>query len=165
MAESDPATGFEAAVRSHERELVSFAYRMLGREDAARDCVQDAYLKAHVALTQGASPDSLRAWLYKLVYNAAVDRLRRRSIEDRGQARVGKGVEPAAPVVPGEEMERLVGALPSPYREILCLRYAYDFSYAEMESILGTPAATLRVYAARALEKLHVKLKEESHGV
>ena len=163
MAESDPATGFETAVRAHERELVSFAYRMLGQEDAARDCLQDAFLKAHSALLKGAAPEALRPWLYRLVYNAAVDRLRRRVLEERSQARPAKSE--IAPAGPGEALERLLASLPSPHREILCLRYAYDFSYSEMESILGTPAATLRVYAARALEKVHAKLKEESHDL
>ena len=152
------ATGFEAAVRRHERELVSFAFRLLGREDAARDAVQDAFLKAHVALTQGAVPEQPRPWLYRLVYHAAVDRLRRAKVEEQGRARVVVR-EPSPASEDG--FERLLGSLPSPFREILYLRYAYDFSYAEMESILGTPAATLRVYAARALEKL----KEEGHGV
>ena len=152
------ATGFEAAVRRHERELVSFAFRLLGREDAARDAVQDAFLKAHVALTQGAVPERQRPWLYRLVYHAAVDRLRRAKVEERGRARVAAR-EPSP--VAEDGLERLLGSLPSPFREILVLRYAYDFSYVEMEGILGTPAATLRVYAARALEKL----KEEGHGV
>jgi len=34
-----------------------------------------------------------------------------------------------------------------------------------METILGTPAATLRVYAARALERIEKKIQEEGHGV
>lgn len=161
MAEGDVATGFEAAVRRHERELVSFAFRLLGREDAARDAVQDAFLKAHSALTQGAVPDRPRPWLYRLVYHAAVDRLRRAKVEEQGKARLAARAGSAADGASAEDLERLVGSLGPPYREILYLRYAYDFSYAEMEAILGTPAATLRVYAARAIEKL----KEEGHGV
>ena len=161
MAEGDLATGFEAAVRRHERELVSFAYRLLGREDAARDAVQDAFLKAHQALTQGAVPERPRPWLYRLVYHAAVDRLRRVKVEEQGRARIAARAHEEPDAAAAENLERLVGSLPSPFREVLYLRYAYDFSYAEMEAILGTPAATLRVYAARALEKL----KEEGHGV
>jgi len=165
MIEGDRAAGFEAAVRGHERELVSFAFRMLGREEAARDAVQDAFLKAHVALTQGAVPGALRPWLYTLVYHAAVDRLRRLKIEERGRAAISRPEAETVDPAPGGGLERLVGSLPDPFREILYLRYAYDFSYAEMEAILGTPAATLRVYAARALEQVHKRLKEEGHGV
>lgn len=161
MSQSDRAASFEAAVRAHERELVSFAYRMLRKDDLARDAVQDAFLKAHQALTGGATPDALRPWLYRLVYNAAIDRLRRGALEERGKAKV-----PAAPPAgAAESLEPLVGALDSPFREILLLRYANDFSYAEMEAILGIPAATLRVYAARALEKVHAMLKENPDGV
>lgn len=161
MTQGDPAAGLEAAVRAHERELVSFALRMLRREDAARDAVQDAFLKAHLGLMGGAAPQAFRPWLYRLVYNAAIDRLRRSSLEERGKARIA----PAAAGGPTGSLEPLIGSLDSPHREILLLRYAYDFSYAEMEAILGIAAATLRVYAARALEKVHAKLQEDPHGL
>jgi RNA polymerase sigma-70 factor (ECF subfamily) len=164
MTQGDLSTGFEAAVRAHERELVSFAFRLLAREDAARDCVQDAFLKAHQALSRGAAPESLRPWLYRLVYHAAVDRRRRQAIEDRAALRLAASAS-TDPERRSEELERLLGALAAPYRDILILRYVYDFSYAEMESILGLPAATLRVYAARALEQVQRVLEEDRHGM
>jgi RNA polymerase sigma-70 factor (ECF subfamily) len=162
MTQGDPATGLEAAVRAHERELVSFAARLLGHEDQARDSVQDAFLKAHVAVRGGAAPAAFRPWLYRLVYHAAVDRLRRGSLEKRARPRgAPSGPGPSA----GEPLEALLASLDSPYREILLLRYAYDFSYAEMEAILGIASGTLRVYAARALEMVHARLKEDAHGL
>lgn len=164
MTQGDLTTGFEAAVRAHERELVSFAFRMVAREDAARDCVQDAFLKAHLALRGGAAPEQLRPWLYRLVYHAAVDRRRRQAIEERGSRRLAPPPAPA-PGSASEELERLVGSLAAPYREILVLRYVYDFSYAEMESILAIPAPTLRVYAARGLEQVQKNLQEDRHGM
>jgi RNA polymerase sigma-70 factor (ECF subfamily) len=164
MTQGDLTTGFEAAVRAHERELVSFAFRMTSREDSARDCVQDAFLKAHLALRNGAAPDQLRPWLYRLVYHAVVDRQRRQAIEERGSRRLS-APPPPAPGAASEELERLVGSLAAPYREILVLRYVYDFSYAEMESILAIPAPTLRVYAARGLEQVQKNLQEDRHAM
>jgi len=164
MTQGDLTTGFEAAVRAHERELVSFAFRMTAREEEARDCVQDAFLKAHLALRRGAAPEQIRPWLYRLVYHAVVDRRRRQSIEERGSRRLGPP-PPAASGAAVEELERLVGSLAAPYREILVLRYVYDFSYAEMESILGIPAPTLRVYAARGLEQVQKHLQEDRHDM
>ena len=164
MTQGDLSAGFEAAVRAHERELISFAYRMLMREDAARDCVQDAFLKAHQALCRGAAPESLRPWLYRLVYHAAVDRRRRQTVEDRTGRRL-TSIPTAEANRGSEDLESLLGSLASPHRDILVLRYVYDFSYAEMESILGLPAATLRVYAARALEQVQRSLQENRHGM
>jgi RNA polymerase sigma-70 factor (ECF subfamily) len=170
MTQGDLTTGFEAAVRAHERELVSFAFRMTSREDEARDCVQDAFLKAHLALRNGAAPEQLRPWLYRLVYHAVVDRQRRQAIEERGSLRLAPTGDKTdgtfcRPGAASEELERLVGSLAAPYREILVLRYVYDFSYAEMESILAIPAPTLRVYAARALEQVQKNLQEDRHGM
>jgi RNA polymerase sigma-70 factor (ECF subfamily) len=153
----------EEAVSRHERELASFAFRLTGGEETAKDCLQDAFLRAVGAIAEGARPENLRPWLYRLVYHAAVDRLRRASIEERALGRLA--AREALSEAPSGNLERLVGGLPSPYREIVFLRYAGDFSYAEMESILGIPAGTLRVYAARALERIHAKLKEDRHGL
>ncbi len=153
----------EAAVGRHERELVSFAYRLTGSEDAARDCLQAAFLRAVSAIADGARPENARPWLYRLVYHAAIDRLRRATVEERALGRLE--AREASRGAPSGEMEQWVGALPSPFREIIFLRYACDFSYAEMEAIVGMPAATLRVYAARALERLKAKLEEEGHGM
>ena len=164
IMQRNPTTDLEASVRSHERELVSFAFRMVLREDVARDCVQDAFLRAHQALRSGAAPDKIRPWLYRLVYHAAVDRQRRQAIEARGSRRVASPGA-TAPETEAEGLEALLGSLATPYREILVLRYVYDFSYAEMESILGLPAPTLRVYAARALEQVQKNLQEDRHGV
>jgi RNA polymerase sigma-70 factor (ECF subfamily) len=153
----------EEAVSRHERELVSFAFRLTGSEDVARDCLQDAFLRAVSAIAEGARPENARPWLYRLVYHAAIDRLRRATVEERALGRLE--AREASRGAPSGEIEPWVGALPPPFREIIHLRYACDFSYAEMEAIVGMPAATLRVYAARALERLHGKLKEEGHGV
>jgi RNA polymerase sigma-70 factor (ECF subfamily) len=164
MTQGNPTSGLEAAVRAHERELISFAFRMLAQEEPARDCVQDAFLKAHQALHHGAAPENIRPWLYRLVYHAAVDRQRRRTIEERASRRLAPPT-PAAPGSGPEELEQLVGSLSTPYREILVLRYVHDFSYAEMESIVGLPAPTLRVYAARGLEQVQKNLQEDRRGM
>ena len=153
----------EAQLQRHERELFSFALRLTGREEAARDCVQDTFLKACQALRQGSSPENLRAWLYRLAYHASMDLLRRSSADARARDRLQRP-SIGIPDPPGG-LEEIVGSLPSPHREILFLRYAHDFTYEEMEEILGRPAATLRVYAARGIERVHEKLKEDTDGV
>jgi RNA polymerase sigma-70 factor (ECF subfamily) len=163
LSELQARAALEAAVSTLDRELVSFAFRMTGSGEQARDCLQDAFLRAVRAIADGARPENVRPWLYKLVYHAVVDRLRRASVEERALGRLA--AREASREVASGELERLVSALPSPQREIIYLRYASDFSYAEMEAILGTPAASLRVTAARALEKLEARLKEEENGV
>lgn len=150
-----------AAAARHERELLSFALRLLGEAESAGDALQEALLRATQAVRDGAAPDNVRAWLYRLVYHAAVDRLRRRSIEEAARTRAARAGSAPAERGGQEDLERLVAALPSPQREVILLRYVHGFTYAEMEDVLSRPAASLRVFAARALDALHARAKSE----
>jgi RNA polymerase sigma factor (sigma-70 family) len=59
-------------------ELVRHAARMLGDARAvAEDVVQDAFLRAHGALRANDNDVALRAWLHRVVRNAAIDEIRR----------------------------------------------------------------------------------------
>lgn len=57
--------------------LYDFAHRLLGESQAAGDAVQDAFLRLLEGRARG-SPDNVRAWLYAVVRNRALDELRRR---------------------------------------------------------------------------------------
>jgi RNA polymerase sigma-70 factor, ECF subfamily len=149
---------FEGAVAAHQPELRTFAFRMLRSETAAEDCLQDALLRAHEAIRAGSQPQNMRAWLYAFVRNAAVDMIRRENVRARALREVSRSAAAVAARSPDSELESLVADLPEPHAEILWLRYAHGLSYAEIETILGRPAGTLRVYAARGLRMLQEKL-------
>lgn len=68
-----------AAYERHRRELLAYATRMVVRPDVAEDIVQDAAVR--LLRSDGAPDDAahLRAWLFKVVTNLAIDHLRRHS--------------------------------------------------------------------------------------
>lgn len=161
LSTDPPRVDLAEAARRHERELLAFAARLLGDVEAARDALQEAWVRALQAARDGAAPENERAWLYRLVYHAAIDRLRRRSIEHAGLGRIARSLTSPRPGLSGDEaLEKLLSLLPVPQREVLLLRYVHGFTYAEIEDVLGRPAAILRVLAARALEGLHARWKE-----
>jgi RNA polymerase sigma factor (sigma-70 family) len=61
--------------------LHDFCIGLLRDRDAAADCVQDAFCTAAARLTQLREPDKLRPWLYAIVRNEALRRLRERRRE------------------------------------------------------------------------------------
>jgi len=63
---------FEEIVRRYRPGLVSFAGRIASR-DSADDVVQDSMVKAHAALRRGDEPESVRAWLFTIVRNTALN--------------------------------------------------------------------------------------------
>src|SRR5262249_14987805 len=63
---------FDEIVRRHRPALIAFA-RSVAPPSRAEDVVQESLLKAYTALLEGAEPALLRAWLFRVVRNTAID--------------------------------------------------------------------------------------------
>ena len=78
-AQEGDADAFRTLVEAHRAELHAHCYRMLASYHDAEDALQDALLRAWQALPKFEGRSSLRAWLYKIATNAALDVAKRRS--------------------------------------------------------------------------------------
>jgi RNA polymerase sigma-70 factor (ECF subfamily) len=105
-----------AANQSHRR----LAYRLLGHRQSMDDVLQEAYLRAFRALPRFRGGAAFGTWLYRIVYNACVDELR------RGRARREVALEelPAAvfadAVAEQLDLEAALAALPPDLRAVVC---------------------------------------------
>jgi RNA polymerase sigma-70 factor (ECF subfamily) len=66
---------FDELARRHRGRLVAFA-GSIAPPGAADDVVQEAILKAYLALRRGDLPESPKAWLYTIVRNTALNHRR-----------------------------------------------------------------------------------------
>lgn len=78
----DPARGVERLFREHNRALVSFLAARLGSEQEAREVAQEAYVRL-LRLDQPSASSFLRAHLFHIAANLAIDRLRQRAFHAR----------------------------------------------------------------------------------
>src|SRR5690349_6696923 len=69
---------FRKLVEPHRAELHAHCYRMLGSVQDAEDALQEALLRAWRGLGRFEGRSSLRAWLYRIATNAALDVIARR---------------------------------------------------------------------------------------
>jgi RNA polymerase sigma-70 factor, ECF subfamily len=60
----------------HRRELIAYAYRMLGSSFEAEDAVQETFTRAWKAHGDFEGRSSLRSWLYKITTNVCLDMLK-----------------------------------------------------------------------------------------
>lgn len=130
--------------------LFAFARTMLGDADAARDLVQEAAARALAARRVPEDAPAYRAWMFRIVRNAALDELRRKR-EPAGEA--------PAPIdlwryddvrIAKITVEQGLDALPPPQREIISLIDIAGFSYCEAAELLGVPVGTVMSRIARA---------------
>jgi RNA polymerase sigma-70 factor (ECF subfamily) len=152
--------------------LVAFARTMVGNPDAARDLVQESAARALAARRVPADAPAYRAWMFRIVRNAALDELRRTSVR-------------SAPLALPEvdlwrfddshiakiTVEQGLAALEVSQREIIALIDIAGFTYAEASDILHIPIGTVmsRISRARtallaAIEASGVRPFKSSHG-
>jgi RNA polymerase sigma-70 factor (ECF subfamily) len=153
-------------VERHRERAWRLALRVLRNEEAAKDAVQEAFVKAYTALDRFEGRSRFSTWLHRLVVNQCID-MRRKEHGDRrvdvedsdalerlaaGRDDAPETPEPAA--LRGELREQLaeaIGELPDDARQTLLLREVDGLSYAEIAKSLGVPKGTVmsRLHYAR----------------
>src|SRR5437879_10138056 len=105
------ARAFEQLALEIERPLYRHAARMLGHDDA-EDCVQDALLSAWKSMASFEGT-SFRAWVFRIVTNRALDRLRSRKRRPElpldPPSETDDSMSWAEPVARGPELADLAG--------------------------------------------------------
>jgi RNA polymerase sigma-70 factor, ECF subfamily len=147
---------FEELFHRHHRQLHRLA-RMSSRtaEDAA-DALQDAMLSAHRSAPRFRHDASVSSWLYRIVVNASLDRLRRNKSHlitalDEDVHPVG---DPTTRVDTALVVERALMSLPVEQRAAVVAVDMQGFSVAEAARALGIPEGTVKSRCSRARAKL-----------
>lgn len=162
----DRASTVTRLFREHNRTLVGFLYARLKNEQEAREIAQEAYVKV-LQLDQRSATSFIRAYLFRVAANLAVDRIRQR----RSRARLDQldslddlfaeaTAERAA--IAGQELAMLRGAvmeLPEKCQQAFRLHKLEDRSFAEAATAMGITERMVRKYVARAL--VYIRLRCE----
>src|SRR3954463_3261288 len=153
LARAGHERAFEAIVERYRGALLRASRRYLP-EARAEDALQQAYIAAWSALQRGDEVRELRAWLYRIVHNTALNQLR---VSGYDYAELEDSL--TGPEAPQEEMERraivrqtLTGlaALPDRQRDAL-LRVAIEGrSQGEVARELGVTEGAVRQLVHRA---------------
>ena len=137
------------------------AFRLLGDRDRMDDVLQEAYVRAFRALPRFRGRASLETWLYRIVYNACLDDLRRSGA--RKEVSLDEWRESHSRTEAVEErldLEAALAALPVDLRAVVLLVDADELSYDETAEILGIPPGTVASRLSRAREALRAALEE-----
>ena len=142
--------------------LLSIAYRMVGSASEAEDLVQEAYLRFHRAVSDGAEVASPKAWLSAVTTRLAIDHLR--SARARRERYVGAWLP--EPLVTGEADDPashaetvdtlslaflvLLERLSPVQRAVFVLHEVFGYGYAEIAELVGRSEGNCRQIAARA---------------
>ncbi len=164
-ARTGDGRAFEDLARPEERALYRHAARIVGPGADAEDVVQDALLSAWRAIASFEGT-SFRAWLFRIVTNRALDRVRarKRRPELPLDPPADEDVVWAEPAAPGPELAEIASShealvvveealrqIPEEQRAALLLRDVEGFPYEDIAMITSAEIGTVksRIHRAR----------------
>ena len=165
---------FNQLVSRWERPIYALAYRTLGREEDARDVVQEAFLRAYRGLRGFKGQAKFSSWLYRITLNLCRDWIRR---ERRAPlVQVAEGTDPMeiadAFADPGESVEDLVARremsqavaramaeLPEEQRTAILLKEYHGLTFQEIADTLQCPLSTVKTRLYQGLSVLRRRLE------
>lgn len=182
VPERDLRAALSRALVEEGDRLYALALRVTRDPDLAADAVQEAFTSALDKQDAFRGDARLGTWLHRIVFNKAIDQLRRRRREEplpdeeageltAQDVRLGHGPSWARPpdeLLLGEEtrqaLEQALGKLTPLQRAVFELKETEGRPTDEVAGILGIAEATVRVHLHRARLKLRDLLADRFRG-
>jgi RNA polymerase sigma-70 factor (ECF subfamily) len=164
---------FASLFDTYADRLYRLGMSLVGDPFEAEDIVQDAFLKAITHIDSFQARSSLGTWLYRVVYNSSIDRLRSRvdnplpeeSDPDENSLPMPEVLlewhTPEALVISNEGQDYLdqaIQSLPGSLRSVFVLRDIEELSTAQTAEILGVGESLVKVRLHRARLALREQL-------
>jgi RNA polymerase sigma factor (sigma-70 family) len=165
---SDRASLMEAIVAEHETGLLRYATRLLNNRAAAEDVVQNVFIKLLRVWEDGMRPsEHLKAWLFRVTHNEAVDQIRRESRLHLLHAKHAEEQDADCPdgVNCGDDEKRQLvlthlRKLDPREQQVVLLRLEEGLSYRDIADATGRTIGNVGNILHHAVQKLSRSLKE-----
>jgi RNA polymerase sigma-70 factor (sigma-E family) len=159
---------FDDYVAARGQALLRLAFVLARDEHLAEDLVQTALTDAFRHWRKVSKADHPDAYVRRILVNAHLAWLRRRSSGERatGETPVeAPSADHADGIVDRDESRRLLDALAPRARTVLVLRYYADLDDAAIAELLDVSTSTVRATASRALATLRERGVPSSAGM
>ena len=164
---------FNQLVLRWERPIYSLAYRVIGREEDARDVAQETFLRAFRALAGFKGQAKFSSWLYRITLNLCRDWIRRERRTPVAQAPEGvdlldlaTAAEPTETVEDlvsrrelGRAVARAMATLPEEQRTAIILKEYHGLTFQEIADLLDCPLSTVKTRLYQGLTVLRKQLQ------
>lgn len=166
---------FESLFNAYYSQLFNYAREILKDRDAAEEVVEDSFLRLWENRGHIHIETSIRAYLYRSVYNRCLNHLKHLKVRDKYRLYFTHHVTnpeyeasysfdfPLSRLV-NKELEKMIGEaigkLPSRCREIFIMSRVEEMKHEKIAEKLGISQNTVKTQISRALSKLREELKE-----
>lgn len=177
-AQAGETKAFDQLVTRYRTRAYAMIYQMTRNEQDAWDITQDGFLKAWKSIGRFRGQSSFYTWLYRILVNRAIDRLRKKDEEGGVNFDEKIGLEsvaleavtvPQVGLLPAEKIsdeelrvriDEAIGRLSPEHRAVIILREIEGFDYAEIGERMEISVGTVMSRLFYARKKLQILLRD-----
>jgi RNA polymerase sigma-70 factor (ECF subfamily) len=166
---ANPADRLASLFDAHYDRLYRLARRLASSADDARDLVQETYLKA--ARSLGSVPHGStneEAWLVRVLVNSRRDQWRASAVRRRHDRKLSRGSRPdsgmEAALIARSLVWRALDGRPPRRRAVVVMQELEGLTTADLASVLGITAVTVRGHLSMGRRELGRALKSRMGG-
>lgn len=167
---------FGEIVRRWERKIFALCYGMLGREEEARDAMQETFIAAYRNLSGFRGEAKVSSWLHRIAVNQCLTRQRRSKVrnetaledENENDSNSFFASTDQSPSGDAEQRERIevirraVNALPADLKQVVVMKEFEEMTFQEISETLELPLSTVKSRLYTALKQLRMRLEQVS---
>jgi RNA polymerase sigma-70 factor (ECF subfamily) len=165
------AQALEEIFDSFSPRIYRYAYRLLGDEELAKECMSETFSRFLAALKRDAGPNTyLQAYLYRIAHNWITDYYRRKvpptvpldvelpagSADDPHEWLVGKATN--------QQLRQALTLLTPDQRQVIVLKYLEDWENKSIADSMNKPVGAVKALQHRGLEALRRILSRYEDG-
>src|SRR5262245_3846432 len=170
MSSAKGVVDIRSLVDEHYQLLYRYAYRLGGSVALAEDLTQETFCTAQQKLNQLRDSSNARGWLCTILRNHYLH-MRRHETVVWTTSLDAVATEPEQPgardplgELDSDQLQRVLGELPEPFRTPVILYYFEEFSYRQIAEQMGVPIGTVMSRLARAKAHLRSRLNPNTVG-
>ncbi len=151
-------------IQKHEKYVFTLALRILKNREEAEEAAQDAFIKAFHSLKTFEGNSKFTTWLYKIVYNESLGRLRKAKnytiqLDEVGEVPSGSvdyldGLKSLQLIERKELIQQGLDAMKPSESAALTLFYLEEQSVKEIEEIMGLTSSNVKILLHRGRKSL-----------
>ena len=150
-------TAYEVLFHRYHNKLIQICYRYLDSTEEAEEAVNDTMLNVFNNLKRFEQRASFKTWIYRIAYNQALTRLRKKKLD---QVDLDETHEEVSDDTSDDSTDRssqlnsMLERLSLEERSIVVFRIAGDLEFNDIALIVDQKLSTVKMRYKRALEKM-----------